>query len=126
MALILTIDDDPDVLELLALMLNMHGHRVLQSKDGEGIIEMIMEHNPDLVIIDILMPGVSGGSVYQMIRSQIGPNLPVIISTGTKMKIAAPEDKMMVHCPKPVDQNLMLKTIDRLIAQAAKNELKKV
>ncbi|GAB4314381.1 MAG: hypothetical protein Kow0059_06140 [Candidatus Sumerlaeia bacterium] len=114
MALILIVDDDPDVLALLEIMLRMHGHTVIKTRDGGEVVELALKHKPDLVITDIMMPGVTGGSVYQMIRAHIGASLPVIVSSGTKMRVVAKGDPLLAHCPKPVDQSRMLETIERL------------
>lgn len=119
MATILTVDDDPDVLSLLDLFLRMHGHKVIQTRDGGEVIDLVIEHKPDLIITDIMMPSVTGGSVYQMVRTYVGPLMPVIVSSGTKMKVMGQQDdKFLVHCPKPIDQKNMLAIIDKMIAAA--------
>jgi len=57
---ILVIDDEPDLLSLVSLLLNREGAQVLTAQDGsEGLMQLDKEH-PDLVLLDILMPGITG------------------------------------------------------------------
>jgi CheY-like chemotaxis protein len=62
-ASILVIDDDPDVRAFIAATLEEQGYRVAQASDGEQGLGAMAKHKPDLVILDFIMPGLSGSEV---------------------------------------------------------------
>lgn len=126
MARILTIDDDEDVLFQLRFVLSRAGHEVFPLLRADRIAEQVKKVAPDIVISDLVMPGIMGGGVYHLLRKEVGPQLPIIISSGTKLKIRGSEnDPLLAYCPKPVDFDQMLATIDELLQkkQQAAEEL---
>ena len=99
MAKILAIDDEDDCLVQLQVLLAREGHEVFPLMRATRVREEIRSLKPDLVITDIMMPGISGSSVYEMIRNEIGPLLPVIVSSATRPRISAPA--CQPHIPTP-------------------------
>lgn len=77
--LILIIDDNLDLLHVVAVALERIGYRVLLAADGLTGLEMFRRHNPDLVILDIMMPGISGWEVCRQLREV--SNVPIIMLT---------------------------------------------
>ncbi len=69
-ASILVIDDDPDVLAFIGAALEEHGYRVGQASDGREGLAAIERERPDLVIVDFIMPGLSGAEVARKIRAK--------------------------------------------------------
>lgn len=67
---ILIVDDEPDILELLDLLLGGEGYRVLQAGGGAAALAVLQNERPDLVFLDIMMPDVDGHAVCAQIRSQ--------------------------------------------------------
>jgi CheY-like chemotaxis protein len=117
-ARILIIDDDRDFLSLMDTFLRGANHRVLALTKGERVVEEIREFKPDLVITDIMMPGITGGSIYAAIRKHIGSHLPLIVCSATKMRVGARRDPLLEHCPKPLDLASLAEAIDRLLSAA--------
>lgn len=116
MARIIIVDDEPDALLLLRAALSRAGHEVLPIQRATRLIEEIKANDPDLLILDLLMPGVAGGMAYTAVRAEIGPDLPIIISSGTRAKLrSAADDTKMRYCPKPVEFKTLLSTIDELL-----------
>ena len=77
---ILIADDEPNQLELLSFNLGQAGFVVLQAMDGQGALRQIEEHHPDLVILDWMMPHMSGIELCRALRSRADTKLlPVII-----------------------------------------------
>ena len=68
-ATVLVIDEDPDVRCFIAESLGELGYRVSEASDGSAGLLMFAEHRPDLVIIDYIMPGLSGAEVARRIRA---------------------------------------------------------
>ncbi|UCC61421.1 MAG: response regulator transcription factor, partial [Anaerolineae bacterium] len=67
-SLILVIDDNLDLLDVVTTALGKAGYRVLKAEDGFSGLEMFQQHHPDLVILDVMMPGLSGWEVLQRLR----------------------------------------------------------
>jgi CheY-like chemotaxis protein/anti-sigma regulatory factor (Ser/Thr protein kinase) len=79
---ILVIDDDPKAVELLAAVLEPEGFRVLRAYGGEAGIEVARAEQPDLIILDLLMPEVNGFEVLdRLAQSSVTRRLPVILFT---------------------------------------------
>jgi signal transduction histidine kinase/CheY-like chemotaxis protein len=80
-ASILVIDDDPDVRAFIVAALDEQGYRVRQASDGkEGLAELDRE-KPDLVIVDFIMPGMSGADIARKIRSRL-PDQSILFVSG--------------------------------------------
>jgi two-component system alkaline phosphatase synthesis response regulator PhoP len=66
---ILIADDEPDILEIVSYNLMMHGYEVETAKDGDQAIQKARQFNPDLIILDIMMPKKNGIEVCKILRS---------------------------------------------------------
>jgi threonine synthase len=76
------VDDEPDVHELLRAVLEPAGYRVRTSSDGASGLELIRAERPDLVILDLVMPGMSGFEVAHRLRSEPATaDIPIIVLT---------------------------------------------
>jgi phosphate regulon transcriptional regulator PhoB len=79
---ILIADDEKDIVELIAYNLEREGYAVFKAFDGQKTWEMINAEKPDLVILDLMMPEISGMEVCRMIRRQAATAaLPIIMLT---------------------------------------------
>ena len=78
---ILSIEDDPEVRSVIAEYLSTKGYDVLEAEDGESGLKIFSEERPDLVLLDILLPGMDGLEVLGHI-SKDAPDIPVIIVSG--------------------------------------------
>ncbi len=91
MAKIITIDDDPAILELIRINLEMQGHQVMTALDGIEGYALVQQELPDLVILDVMMPNVDGFTVCQRIRKNATTaNIPVLMLTA----LGVVEDKV--------------------------------
>ncbi len=78
----LVVDDDPDVRDLVTYKLVQEGWSVRSAADGDAALHAMAESRPDLVLLDIMMPGMSGLEVLQQIRStESYASVPVIMLT---------------------------------------------
>ena len=75
-------EDDPDILQLVAIRLERSGYEVLRAPDGEQALQLVSEHIPDLVVLDVLMPKLTGLEVTRRIREDPATReIPVILLT---------------------------------------------
>ncbi len=77
--LLLVVDDEAGILRLMKLELSAQGFRVVTASDGEAAVRMAEEHRPDAVLLDVMMPGLSGLEVMRRLRER--SNVPVLLVT---------------------------------------------
>ena len=76
-ASILVVDDEREIVRALRRVLNAHGYTVLSASSGEAALEIVAQHRPDLVLLDLLLPGMSGLEVCRRVRAT--SNVPIIV-----------------------------------------------
>jgi CheY-like chemotaxis protein len=86
--LALVVDDDAGVRELVALHLRRLGCDVLEAGDGEEAVRMAVQHQPDLIVVDIRMPGISGYDVTREVRRLLPGRVPVLLMSGSILSAA--------------------------------------
>jgi two-component system alkaline phosphatase synthesis response regulator PhoP len=80
MATILVVDDDPKIRELLRLYVAREGHRVIHAGDGPEALEAAARARPDLVLLDVMLPGLDGFEVCRRLRDD-GAEMPILLLT---------------------------------------------
>jgi adenylate cyclase len=116
--LILVVDDLPQNVRLLEAVLSPKGFRVATASSGEEALDVLSQEHPDLVLLDILMPGMDGYEVCRRIRQDPGTAfLPVIMITasGEEQKIRAIESGADDFVNKPFDQAELLARVRSLV-----------
>ncbi|HVL33094.1 MAG TPA: response regulator [Actinomycetota bacterium] len=120
--LILVVEDDPSVQGLLTLLLEGEGYDVIAAKDGlEGLVKLELQH-PALLILDLMMPNISGDRVLEEIRSD--PRLksvPVLVVSG-RHDAHATFDPILGRenvFPKPLDPERLLGRVARILEETA-------
>lgn len=76
---ILIADDEPDILEIISYNLELNGYEVITAKDGDEAIHLANSSQPDLIILDIMMPKKNGIEVCKYLRSQPNFNETIIV-----------------------------------------------
>jgi len=76
---ILVVDDDAKTVELVKLYLNRDGYRVLTAYDGTEALRLARESHPDLIVLDLMLPGVDGLEVCRILRNE--SDVPIIMLT---------------------------------------------
>ena len=116
--LILIVDDLPQNVRLLEAVLSPHGFRVATASSGQEALDVLSKEHPDLVLLDILMPGIDGYEVCRRIREDPETAfLPVIMITasGEEEKIRAIESGADDFVNKPFDQAELLARVRSLV-----------
>lgn len=76
---ILIVDDEKNIVDIIAFNLKKEGYEVLKAADGEEGVQLAMEENPDLILLDIMMPKMDGYEACKKIREK--KNTPIIMLT---------------------------------------------
>jgi DNA-binding response OmpR family regulator len=80
--LVLTADDDEDILGLVAFRLEHSGYRVIQARNGEEALELALKERPDLAVIDVMMPKLDGFELTRRLRAEESTSrMPIILLT---------------------------------------------
>jgi len=77
---VLVVEDEPQILRLIELELKYEGYDVLTSADGAQAVRCVREHNPDLILLDCMLPNLSGEDVCKQVREE-GFDQPIIFIT---------------------------------------------
>jgi CheY-like chemotaxis protein len=124
MARILLIEDEPQVREMLLDELAEQGHLVIEAQNGIEGLKMLVDKEPDLVLCDRAMPGMSGYEVLERIRGAYPQysDLPFVFLTALsdpRDKAAVEHLKPSAYISKPVDFTMLGNKINSLLKQAA-------
>ncbi|MDH5368615.1 MAG: response regulator [Gammaproteobacteria bacterium] len=84
-ATILIVDDSRTAIAVLTKTLEPTGYSIISAENGEDGIEMAKQHQPDLILMDIIMPGLNGFQATRILRKEaITQNIPIIIISGNE------------------------------------------
>jgi len=81
---VLLVDDDHEILESMRMVLESKGFRILVARDGNAGLMIAERENPDLLVLDMMMPKKSGFLVLEKLRGRPGGLLPTIMITGNE------------------------------------------
>ena len=83
---VLVVDDEAPTVELLTETLNRNGLRALSATDGRTGVELALAHRPDVIVLDLVMPGMTGFQVVRQLRDHpAGRNIPILVFTGKEL-----------------------------------------
>ena len=128
---ILVIDDDPDILDALAMILESQGYQVFTARDGiEGLANLKAE-KPDLMILDLLMPKMDGFAVCKELqdpRWSKFKDMPILILTSVREDASRRRYELETglelnvddYVEKPISPDILLQRVERLIKRKEK------
>jgi DNA-binding response OmpR family regulator len=98
---IVCIEDEPEMIDLVKLILSRYGFEVIGAGGGRSGLEAIRKHKPDLVLLDLMMPDMDGWEVYQQMKADSEmKEIPVVVVTAKAQSI----DKVLgLHIAKVDD-----------------------
>lgn len=119
---ILIVEDEKDLVEWLTVFFNENGFNVISARDGADGFAKAEQHKPDLITLDISMPGESGVKMYhKLIKSEKAKKIPVVIITGAPGDLKNFIAKVKTfpepagYFDKPVDRDALLDKVSSLI-----------
>ncbi len=127
---ILIADDEPDILEILEFNLKAEGYEVITAKNGDEAIDLAKKHSPNLIILDVMMPGKTGLEVCNILRTQPQFTETLIIFL-TAMSDESAEIKGLEtgaddYITKPVSPKVLISKVNALFRRVKKSETENI
>jgi len=125
------IEDEPEMIDLVRLILGRRGYTVIGANGGREGLELVRKELPDLVLLDLMMPDMDGWDVYHQIKSdELTRDIPVIVITAKAqnidkvlgLRIAKVED----YIAKPFSPQELLERVDIVLARQPKSSNKEL
>ncbi len=116
---ILVVEDQQDVAELIQVVLRGEGHTVAIAKDGAQGLMLSRDWDPDLILMDIMLPGVDGGTLIARLRQEPETaSLPIIaMSASRTLRDRSEELEADALLSKPFDVDALLVQVQFLLAR---------
>lgn len=119
MARVLVVDDHKIIRDLVRLNLEMAGHEVLEAADGEQALEIVEADRPDILVCDLMMPGIGGLTVLRLLRANPETKkIPFVVLTAKTL----PEDIKKAtdlgadrYITKPFEPDEVINAVDELL-----------
>lgn len=119
---ILIVDDDPDSLKLIELMLRRRGYDVFSAQSGSDALDKVETEKPDLIILDVMMPGMDGHEVCRKLRADSQTaSLPVLMFTAKSLvgdKVAGFQAGADDYLTKPIHPSELVSHVEVLLQQS--------
>jgi DNA-binding response OmpR family regulator len=119
MARILSIEDDGEMSMLVEMILTRNGHEVARAASGLQGMRLIESFQPDLILLDLMMPDVDGWDVYRFVKDKV-PHIPVIIVTArahsAEKQVALHISQVDDYITKPFTPQQLVESVDRALA----------
>jgi CheY-like chemotaxis protein len=122
-ASILVVDDDPEIVTMLSTRLGKRGFKITTAEDGKKAIELAKRDKPDLVLLDVMMPGKSGWEVARALKQDpVTQHVKIVMVTAIGEKtneITAPIYGADAHIDKPFEFEQLERVITELLKPPA-------
>lgn len=125
---VLVVDDEPNIRDLLSASLRFQGHQVLTAANGNEAINKIVDHQPDVVLLDVMLPDISGFGVTKKIRS-LGIETPILFLTArddTEDKVTGLTVGGDDYVTKPFSLDEIIARISAIMRRTGKDQTKSV
>ncbi len=125
---ILIVDDDPDILDAVSIVLESRGYSVATALDGEQGLAALKEHNPDLMILDLMMPRMDGFAVCKRLQEPQWAeyrSVPIMVLTSVREEASRRRYELETgleldiddYIEKPILPEVLLERVSVLISQ---------
>ena len=119
---ILIVDDEPGVAVAIQFLMEQQGHRVMVAERGEDALDLIYKYKPDLVLLDIMLPGISGWEVCEIIR--LNPdcrNIKIVFLTARSSEVEIAKGLALgadAYITKPFSNDKLVERVNALLEDA--------
>lgn len=124
---VVCVEDEPEMIDLIELILGRKGYEVIGAKGGEKGLEAVRSEKPDLVLLDLMMPDMDGWEVYQQLKADKATrDIPVIVVTAKAQSI----DKVLGlhiakvddYISKPFSPQELMDSVEQVLSRVAESE----
>ena len=115
---ILLVDDDNEILESMRTVLENKGYRILVARDGNAGLTIAERENPDLIVLDMMMPKKSGFLVLEKLKGRPGGLIPTIMITGNEGSRHRAYAEMLGvrdYIRKPFAMEKLVKSVEKIL-----------
>jgi len=115
---IMVVDNEPDIVDLTRTVLEIGGYQVIPAYSGEECLNKINEEEVDLILLDIMMPGMSGWDVFNRIKQQnidIKVAFMSVLEISEKRKQVLLDEGLSDYIMKPFDKDTLLDKVDKML-----------
>jgi len=120
MAKVMIVDDSPTEVHVLTTMLTKNGHEVIAAVSGEDGVEMAKSEQPDLILMDVVMPGMNGfQATRQISKNDETSSIPVIMVTTKDQetdKVWAMRQGAKDYIVKPVQEKALIEHVNMILS----------
>ena len=124
---IMVVDNEPDIVDLTRTVLELGGYNVVAALSGEECLRLLEKEKVDLVLLDIMMPGMSGWDVFNRINKK-SPKIKVafmsVLEISDKRKQVLIEEGLADYIMKPFDKDTLLDRIDKILEETEEEPIK--
>ena len=116
----MVVDNEPDIVDLTRTVLEIGGYEVVPAYSGEECLDKLQNDQVDLVLLDIMMPGMSGWDVFNRIKKNYD-DLKVafmsVLEISDKRKETLLNEGLSDYILKPFDKDTLLNTVDKILKE---------
>ena len=124
MATILVVDNEPDLVEIVCYRLERDGYTVLTADDGESGLARVLADEPDLIVLDVMMPGLDGFEVTRRMKNDARTATTPVILLTARADFAAMsqgwEEYADEYMTKPFNLDELVRTVQNLLSRSGK------
>jgi CheY-like chemotaxis protein len=132
MAKILIVDDDPDMRLAIGSVLQSRSYQVIEASDGFEALRKLKEERPDMMLLDLLMPGMDGFSVVRELENSQEkgyPDIPVLVISSVREEASHRRYQLEVgrrlavddYIEKPIEPFVLLQRVEKLLSKGGKD-----
>jgi len=132
MARVLIVDDDPDMRLAIASVLKSRSYQVIEASDGFEALRKLKEEKPDIMLLDLLMPGMDGFAVIRELENRQKdeyPDVPVLVISSVREEASQRRYELELgrklavddYIEKPIEPFVLLQRVEKLLSKGGKD-----
>lgn len=119
---VLVIDDDPSIRQAVAYALEDEGYQVDEASDGQVALESVARQHPDVILLDMKMPGTDGWEFTKLYRERYDHQAPIIVITAAQDAAQRAADvEAESYLSKPFDLDVLLECVSAVARRVSTN-----
>ena len=113
---ILVVDDEPNIIKLLESRLSHSGYDIITAVDGKTCLKKAKDEKPDLILLDIILPGLNGFEVCKHLKKdQETKDIPILIMSGYQVETGRLKNHTMKESIPMIEKPFSIEQLDRMV-----------